>query len=162
MKAQIPWLRIGIEGLVIVGSILLALGLDEWRDGVQEREEEQRILAALAGDFRETRANLQETIGQYVQVRDAVIELLEVLSSDVSIVPPDELSRLIGGSFLTWFLEPRLSTYEEIVGSGNLRLIRSDSLRLSMAQVGEDLHELEDFIHELFGQYSRIVQPYFI
>ena len=37
MKPQIPWLRVFVEGVVIVGSILLALGLDEWRDGVQDR-----------------------------------------------------------------------------------------------------------------------------
>ncbi len=31
MKAQIPWLRVFVEGMVIVGSILLAFGL-AWRD----------------------------------------------------------------------------------------------------------------------------------
>ena len=28
MKAQIPWLRVFVEGVVIVGSILLAFGID--------------------------------------------------------------------------------------------------------------------------------------
>ncbi len=30
MKAQIPWLRVFAEGVVIVGSILLAFGLQAW------------------------------------------------------------------------------------------------------------------------------------
>ena len=29
MKPQIPWLRVFVEGVVIVGSILLAFGLQE-------------------------------------------------------------------------------------------------------------------------------------
>ncbi len=37
MKAQIPWLRVFVEGVVIVGSILLAFGIDAWWEGVQEQ-----------------------------------------------------------------------------------------------------------------------------
>jgi len=33
LKPQIPWLRVFVEGVVIVGSILLALGIDAaWED----------------------------------------------------------------------------------------------------------------------------------
>ena len=35
LKAQIPWLRVRVEGVVIVGSILLAFGIDAWWDGMQ-------------------------------------------------------------------------------------------------------------------------------
>ena len=37
MKPPIPWLRVFIEGVVIVGSILLAFGLQAWWEGRQER-----------------------------------------------------------------------------------------------------------------------------
>ena len=33
LKPQIPWLRVFVEGVVIVGSILLALGLDHVAGG---------------------------------------------------------------------------------------------------------------------------------
>ena len=35
LKPQIPWLRVFVEGVVIIGSILLAFGLQAWWDGVQ-------------------------------------------------------------------------------------------------------------------------------
>jgi len=38
LKAQIPWLRVFVEGVVIVVSILLAFGLQAWWDRVQEAE----------------------------------------------------------------------------------------------------------------------------
>ena len=47
MKAQIPWLRIFVEGVVIVVSILLAFGLQAWWDGVQDRQTEHSILGEL-------------------------------------------------------------------------------------------------------------------
>ncbi len=48
MKPQIPWLRVFVEGVVIVGSILLAFGLQAWWEGRQERAEERQALEALA------------------------------------------------------------------------------------------------------------------
>jgi hypothetical protein len=51
LKAQIPWLRVFVEGVVIVGSILLAFGIEAWWDGRIERERELRYVAALQGEF---------------------------------------------------------------------------------------------------------------
>ena len=35
---QIPWARILLEGVVIVGSILLAFGIDAWWEDHSERQ----------------------------------------------------------------------------------------------------------------------------
>ncbi len=34
MTRQIPWLRFFVEGVVIVGSILLAFGIGAWWEGL--------------------------------------------------------------------------------------------------------------------------------
>ena len=59
MKPQIPWLRVFVEGVVIVGSILLAFGIQAWWDESQEREEEQEALAGLSSDFQANIAQLE-------------------------------------------------------------------------------------------------------
>ena len=46
MKAQIPWLRVFVEGVVIVGSIVLAFGLQAWWDGRQDAALEPQVLLA--------------------------------------------------------------------------------------------------------------------
>jgi hypothetical protein len=50
MSRQFPSLRVLAEGVVIVGSILLAFGIDAWWEGRQERQAERvyvaRIIAA--------------------------------------------------------------------------------------------------------------------
>ena len=54
LKPQIPWLRVFVEGVVIVGSILLAFGIDAAWEGRQERalelEYAERLKADLSGD----------------------------------------------------------------------------------------------------------------
>ena len=52
---------------MIVGSILLAFGLQAWWDGVQEREEEQAALRGLETDFT---ANLGRIRGAILQRAD--------------------------------------------------------------------------------------------
>jgi len=49
LTGSIPWLRVFVEGVVIVGVILLAFGIDAAWDGVQERA---RSYATNDGDHR--------------------------------------------------------------------------------------------------------------
>jgi hypothetical protein len=57
VSRQIPWLRVFVEGVVIVGSILLAFGIDAWWEERQEGVEEllkvlRPELAAVVGAER--------------------------------------------------------------------------------------------------------------
>ncbi len=54
MKAQIPWLRVFVEGVVIVGSILLAFGIQAWWDEREERVAEAEYLTALGPTIEES------------------------------------------------------------------------------------------------------------
>jgi hypothetical protein len=47
LKPQIPWLRVVVEGVVIVGSILLAFGIDAWWDERTVRNDVAEALAAV-------------------------------------------------------------------------------------------------------------------
>ena len=58
MTRQIPWLRVFVEGVVIVGSILLVFGIDAWWEGNQDSQLEDRYLERLATD-----RNLSTTMG---------------------------------------------------------------------------------------------------
>ena len=72
MKPQIPWLRVGVEGVVIVGSILLALALQAWWDGAQENQDERAPLGEL-------RATLIEDLEGVVQAFDTITMVSENL-----------------------------------------------------------------------------------
>jgi hypothetical protein len=48
---SIPWLRVLVEGVVIVLSVLLALGADAWWQGQLEREEEDGLLRSLHAEI---------------------------------------------------------------------------------------------------------------
>ena len=72
MNRQVPWLRVFVEGVVIVASILLAFGIEAWWDGVQERAEEQLTLRALRVEFLEAKAELEYRLNFHQRIEGSV------------------------------------------------------------------------------------------
>ena len=48
---RIPWLRIAVEGVLIVVSILLAFGIDAWWDRNRDDDARRELVAALRAEF---------------------------------------------------------------------------------------------------------------
>ncbi len=95
MKAQIPWLRVGIEGLVIVGSILLAFGIDAAWEERQERAEEQEILARLEDDMVNNRADLERANGGNERTTESFRVFLGMTPEALYDLPEDSASNLL-------------------------------------------------------------------
>ena len=150
------------EASVIVVSILLAFAIDAWWDNRQELREELRILAALEEDFENTRGTIANTVALYHQARDSTYRLLDLMSDDLSVVPPAELFRLIRWSLASWSFDPRLSTYSRIVNSGELRLIRSEDLRAELALFADELEDGQHYSQTLASRASTLEDPFLI
>ena len=118
MTKQIPWLRVFVEGVVIVVSILLAFGLQAWWDGVQEREEEQQYLRALQADFHETQDLFLTEIAFYEVIDEHNRTFLRLLDSPVGSVPVDSLELMVRKAFISGEFIPVLATYNDMVNSG--------------------------------------------
>jgi hypothetical protein len=66
LKPQIPWFRVFVEGVVIVGSILLAFGIEAWWDGRQERQEVAQSLELIARDLERDSALMVRVSGSTI------------------------------------------------------------------------------------------------
>ena len=58
VREQIPWVQLGVESVLVVLSVLLALGLDAWYDHTQEQEKVRRALRGLHAELVDTRESL--------------------------------------------------------------------------------------------------------
>ncbi len=118
---------------MIVGSILLAFGIQAWWDETQERAEERQALQALIQDF-EAASNLLER--HHLQI-DTVAGASEILlgwtGPNADSEHADSLASLIWPIIQLPSFEPPLGTLEALLGSGDLSLIRSDELRAALA-----------------------------
>ncbi len=134
MKAQIPWLRVFVEGAVIVGSILLAFVIDAWWDGVQERELEREYLGRLVQDL-DTDLRIGTFTLAYLKGTKETLEIVRLVIEDGEGV--DDPRSFLGTLYRsTRIIPPRLAlpTYSELLTTGNLRLIRNVELLTRLAE----------------------------
>lgn len=75
--------RVLVEGFVIVGSILLAFGIDAWWQESREREEVERSLSALHDELIEDREQIASVVQRNEEIIGHLIELLAITQAEV-------------------------------------------------------------------------------
>ncbi len=130
MKQQIPWVRVLVEGAVIVGSILLALAIDTWSADRQDRQQEDRYLIRLASDLRGDLSNWSGELGWLAQKQAGLDQALSwIRAPDEAPQAVDELlDDLTQGSRLAFGhgIRAQRATFDELISTGALRLLRPD------------------------------------
>lgn len=127
----LPWLRIFAEGGVIVASILLAFAIDAWWDGRKDRAQEAAYLHMLASDARETLSNNAMFDARADSVDRAGARLVRAYY-EPSLPPRDSILAWFNTATNYWVVQPRLGTAHALVSTGDLDLMRDDSLRLEV------------------------------
>ena len=165
MNDPIPWRRVLAEGVVIVGSILLALSADAWWDARKERRDERVALEQLHDEFSQNQESLRTSEAAHRAQRDGIVAMLEAIRERGSppgslSVPDSTLLRSLG--YRTW--DPSRGVLTSLITSGRLGLIRDDSLRVELASwldAVEDLREDEiadgDFYREVVAILNDLI-----
>ena len=78
MKAQIPWLRVFVEGVVIIGSILLAFGIQAWWEERGDGIRRGALLDALRSDMAVAAIEVDRVMGSHAEGREAAAALLNL------------------------------------------------------------------------------------
>ena len=120
--------RMVVDGAVIVGSILLAFAIDAWWDGRKDDARGEVYLAMLAADVRQTLQN-NATFGGRADSIDWAGARLVRAYYEAEPAPPDSIRQWFIRALAYWVVQPTLGTGEALVGTGDLRLIKDDSVR---------------------------------
>lgn len=68
----IPWLQIALETAFVIAGVLLALAVDEWRQGRRDQELVALALRNIHAEMEENRATVQEALSYH---RDLIARL---------------------------------------------------------------------------------------
>lgn len=146
---SLPWSRFGAEAVIIVASILLALGVDEWREERNDRELEREYLVRLLDDLV---ANEKMVAAQRFDDRGKIAHARAVYPY----VNSGEYGDLDGPTAIvaSYLASPSATpswvddTYEELKSTGRLSLIRNAELRHQLIGYHRFLEE-RDWAYEL-------------
>ena len=151
---SLPWLRIIVQGAVIVGSILLAFAIDAAWDVRQDRVKEEAYLGGILIDLSSDSTDLVDRQDTAIRGMVAADRLLELRRDPGSTAPADSLAM--------WFLHSAFvdnfqvldHTYREVLGAGGLSVIRDESLRRQIADYYRSIESAEFFTEYYKGEES--------
>ena len=156
MTRQIPWLRVFVEGVVIVGSILLAFGIDAWWDGVQERRLELEYAERLKDDLAGDTLRFSEIRVAFDTKADVLRELLGAEGTP-SVRDADAMMARLNFSTYNGVAETNSATFRKMENSGTLGLLRDVGLRTSLAEYHAFYELLAGILADPMGPYQEVL-----
>ena len=144
MARKIPWLRVSVEGAVIVISILLAFGIDALWDEVQERRQEQEALAALQAEFEGHVADLEAYVPTLSRITRGIEFLFTVGGQPASELPVATVDSAFRAALSAPTLDPGKGTLDALSTSGRIRLIEAIELQEALTAWTGQLAEMRE------------------
>jgi hypothetical protein len=130
-KFKLDWGYAVGELVIVTLGVLVALGIQQWNEGRLEREEEKAILGRLLTDLDADEVNIAFLISTSEGKLEMLARLKQTFSSGRRPAEPAQfLKDVVNGAELGWQQNgARHNTFDEILSSGKLGLIRHDPLR---------------------------------
>lgn len=125
-RRGIPFFGFFIEVIVIVIGIYIAFSVEEWSNGKKAKRLEQKYLTEL---LEEVNLNWQELELDQDFRRKQEAYLIKLMDSRNRAIDQDTLNTALQMLTTYRFYSPTTAVYEDLVSSGNLNLIGSDSIR---------------------------------
>jgi len=159
---KVNWHQAIAEVALIILGILGALAVDSWWDERSEREAEFDYLKSLQADFTFAREYLNKEIEWEGQLIGYGKDIHANIASDLSELSPDEFLQKITDFY--WFSafrwEPVTATYDELIGSGHLDYIQSQTLRAKLGQYKHAVGRLIDYRGRQISEWQSAHWPF--
>lgn len=157
MSKQIQWLRISVEGVLIVGSILLAFGIQAWWETSKERTGEQEVLRGLEEDVTANLEQLEEVIATHVWARTMVVELQTMSDTDLARLPQDSANQYVRALSVPRTFDARDGTLDAVVASGSLAILADTRLRNLLVEWEGDVEDAAEEARGLGAVAERVM-----
>ena len=150
------------EIVLIVVGILIALELSEWKAARADLLTEREHLVSLRKDFEETQTIIQTNLTASVEQLRHIKTFLQLLEGEPGSVPVERLVGMVRKSFLGGPIKPILGTYNDLVNSGDIGLLRSEELRLLLAKFEPSWEQQRVTTEMMSEQWSNLVMPFYM
>jgi hypothetical protein len=134
---EVRWANVFVEFVLLILGILIALAVNGWLEDRRDAQLEREYLGRLQQDLDQNLAILREYIGfEQKQVDDGVLAYRALRGVD-------EYDRETVATALSHLADRRTlrlvrSTYQDLIGTGSLGLIRDPVLRDKVVRLFED------------------------
>ena len=129
------------EILILVAGILIAFGLESWRDGRVERSEVRAELRSVQAELDENLPIIDRYIGWHQRSLAATEDMLDRLGAGRDVEVPDST---VWGVGFTPSYDPLRGALDALISSGRLALVEDPELRQALAAHSGILQDARD------------------
>ncbi|MFC0603626.1 DUF6090 family protein [Winogradskyella pulchriflava] len=148
------------EIILVVIGILIALQINNWNNNQINKKEEQAILKNLNFEFKKNRRDLELVKDNYRGFINSTKKILNLIGESRETLQKYNTDSLISESINYYDYRPTENVLSDLISSGKLKLIVSDSLRLHLFQWSSFLNEKEEAWETLDDFSQNMMMPY--
>lgn len=163
MNSKPNILKLLIEALLIVLSILLAFAIEAWWAERKERIEERKLLVNLKADFIKNDGLLHNSIERFTMTLENAQQLMDYINPG----EPAQLEVLADSVLfrhLLWHTyDPVVGTLNSAIASGHISLIENESLRTELSEwqdLVDDMKESEKIDIDIMTRINEEIFHY--
>jgi hypothetical protein len=160
---RIPWTRLGFEFVVIFAAVLLSFIAEDWRQQLEDRRIERRLLLGLVQDLEVDTLFFGRGSIPTDSIAAEAGEWLQANWQRLN-VPGDSIARALNGMYRGMAYAPARTEYEAAKSSARLDLIRSAELRRQINNHFEQTHRILEAVWGLnwrfHFEWAEVVRPY--
>ncbi|MDU8885264.1 DUF6090 family protein [Yeosuana sp. MJ-SS3] len=148
------------EIILVVVGILIALQINNWNENRKDRILEKEYLNRILVDIKSDQELLKVyTIDRYARKVECLEKTKAYYQGDYIITDTIQFLNDVGYGgvygFVDWFLNK--NTYNELISTGNLRKIESDSLRTAITTYYEISNALQNSAKNYISGYIKFI-----
>lgn len=132
-KRPVAWRWVLGETLIVVVGVLIALAVDNWRESRREDRTESQYLSSIVEDLDSDLVQLDRAGAQAETHAAAARTVFGVLNGRARSLPGDSLAYAVEYAGFLYFPAYFPYTFNELVSTGNLRIIGDPELRRAIA-----------------------------
>lgn len=152
------WTAIAIDLVIVVLGVFIGLQVNNWNEARNEHARERKYLERLLVDFDANVKTLETYVDERRRDGQTLTDLAAALREGGKAPTQDALQE----SLCRWFAAPlpalRHGTYNELVSSGGLSVLRDEKLRILLADYS-NAEERSAYVGTLLPAVQRAAEP---
>jgi len=131
-KLQLNWRYAFGEFSIILLGVLAAFAVDNWNSDRKDRFLEREYLLSLLDDFDADKISLDNAMRRTEEIASHQQSVLGAVEKRQLEMPPADFVRAVAEVGLLVFATPSRRTINDLMSTGNLRIIESDDVRTEL------------------------------
>ena len=151
------WFAVGIDFFIVIVGVFIGIQVANWNGERVARSDEAAYLARLAADLRQDISTFDFFLEIYLIKQERILALREGPLESVIAGDLKDAARRLEYSLYKAIPALRRATFDELVGSGNLRLVRNEGFRAELSDYHVQYDRLSEVLALPVGDYARLL-----